>query len=52
MSENAPEEIPALDEFDGDEADRHVGEYVDSAANVHPDGIAAQPEDFEFPEEA
>lgn len=43
-------ETKALDEFDGDQADLEVGEYVDSEADVHPDGIAAIPEDFDFPE--
>lgn len=46
-----PEEIQALDDLDGDEVDSLVGEEVESEADVHPEGIAASPDDFEFPEE-
>lgn len=42
-------ETPALDDLYGDEADLAVGEYVASEADVHPEGIVAHPDDFEFP---
>lgn len=44
------EDVKALDEFDGEQADQEVGDFVDSEADVHPEGIAARLEDFKFPE--
>jgi hypothetical protein len=50
MNDHHEQPNPALDDLEGDAADSLAGEEVESEADVHPDGIAAKPDDFEFPE--